>query len=1193
MEPDRTTDSPETTGLLNQPSAVYSTPLESRNLWSPFCLRRLALSLFACVYLKVAIALSLLAWYSSKHQGICRVHPTDHYFWQYAPTAAFTLMSTLWAQVDYRARLMMPWILMAHEAQIADRSVLLDYISPNIVTALAKSVKGQDFQVALALSGTLLNKLLIIVSTGLFTYASVNVTLAPTATEGGRTFSSSGFNTSLIRQLPVARVFGIESLNMSYPFGTTELYASEIPPSRTGNSTVDNSAQVNIFSAYADCEIAHLLSEPSYMAVDAGMYQYDEPDGSEVEVYDGGGYDITDAQGNTHIYTVLPYLVASGESVGSVLIDANLSSKSCSFISAHGSELGLPHPIADTSPGLTCNDSDYRFVFGLLFSDDQSPFLVCKPGYKLQTANMTYLYHVSPEAGRWAIGDLYNDRSLDALTTQNISDAFFTTIKGINKTQVLGSLAPDGDSRSLHDPDVLKETFTNLYESTTAQIANRHLLTNSHEECKVMETQAQNRLQLRGYAFWITEVTLMSLTVISVALSHVFKPSVTSRDPGSITGIATILARSEGLADSLHDSGLTTLKTLHHTFSGDRFHTKAIATSSNPTEAFGIHRDTISDAEKAETALGKQSNVTWYYPFIVTALGRLCIIVVAVLIIATLEAVYLFSSRHDGFATFTNYQYKEYAWRLIPATVLVLYGLFYSALDFELKTFQPFLDLKRGSAKGSTSINENYLGLVGFHGLLTAARRKHCCLVATFMGTLSTQFLTIIVAGLFTAQNAVRERPIQLQQLDHFDMGTFSDVDRVNYQTTGMMAATLVLDERMDLPRWTYDSLVIPAMGIPTHLSHQNSYQTISITVPATRAVANCTQIQPSKVSFSNSTNATIVYFDSISPCGNGSIKPITIDSTVIQEIVPGEFAFWNDRSGDIYHCPEYLVVAGNMKHTNSSWKPLALYCEPYIETLDASIELTYPDLFQVRTSTPILDESTRRFATTAEIPGIGNNLFAPYTTNSETLSKNIVGTYDTVFDYKIQLPNNVTVDGFFGTILEQGTPITALTTNISQLASAVEDMYPRVVAQVMNLNRVTAPDPIPRNGTARLANQLRLTQNAVPTRILQALLAVMALSTAATFALGSLEHVLPKNPRSIAAVASLLAGSSVLEARVIPPGSEWCGDRELERLGLFKGLRFSMGWWGNSDADERGQGERERFGIDVGIAEWHEVRNE
>lgn len=373
-------------------------------------------------------------------------------------------------------------------------------------------------------------------------------------------------------------------------------------------------------------------------------------------------------------------------------------------------------------------------------------------------------------------------------------------------------------------------------------------------------------------------------------------------------------------------------------------------------------------------------------------------------------------------------------------------------------------------------------------------------------------------------------------------------------------------------------------MSLPTQQDHQNDYESIHVTIPAMRGVANCTEIHATNVSVANKTHQITVDFKSLSPCGNDTALSTTIDGTDLS----GNFAFWNDRSGDINHCPEYLVVAGNLDHMSSSWEPLALHCKPYLETIDARVELSYPDLLEIRTSAPSLNESSRRFSTTAEIPGIGKNLLAPYTLNSRSRSglAQTVGTHYAMADIKIQLPNG-TVDGLFGTIIQQGESLASLTTDTERLTSAVENTYRRVVVQAMNFNRVAA-EPVVRSGTARLPNQLRLAQNGASTRALQALLAVMALSAMSTLALGSAKHVLPKNPRGIAAMASLLAGSSILEKNAIPPGSEWCGDEELRQSGLFKDFQFSMGWWQSGHEDSRKHGEQARFGIDVGTAEWY-----
>lgn len=101
-----------------------------------------------------------------------------------------------------------------------------------------------------------------------------------------------------------------------------------------------------------------------------------------------------------------------------------------------------------------------------------------------------------------------------------------------------------------------------------------------------------------------------------------------------------------------------------------------------------------------------------------------------------------------------------------------------------------------------------------------------------------------------------------------------------------------------------------------------------------------------------------------------------------------------------------------------------------------------------------------------------------------------------------------------------------------------------------------------------------------------------MAICAAVTFLLGHTKNVLPKNPRSIAAMASLLAGSHLLDESIITPGSEWLTDEEWKERGLFEGMQFSMGWWmqdeegpeGEQSDSEHWSGEA-RFGIDIGTA--------
>jgi len=92
---------------------------------------------------------------------------------------------------------------------------------------------------------------------------------------------------------------------------------------------------------------------------------------------------------------------------------------------------------------------------------------------------------------------------------------------------------------------------------------------------------------------------------------------------------------------------------------------------------------------------------------------------------------------------------------------------------------------------------------------------------------------------------------------------------------------------------------------------------------------------------------------------------------------------------------------------------------------------------------------------------------------------------------------------------------------------------------------------------------------------------------------------VLMHNPCSIAGMVILLAGSEMVERKIIPKGAEWMKEENWKQKGIFEGWLFSLGYWeervvkdknARSGGVEREDGEdtevRKRFGIDVGRAE-------
>ena len=60
-----------------------------------------------------------------------------------------------------------------------------------------------------------------------------------------------------------------------------------------------------------------------------------------------------------------------------------------------------------------------------------------------------------------------------------------------------------------------------------------------------------------------------------------------------------------------------------------------------------------------------------------------------------------------------------------------------------------------------------------------------------------------------------------------------------------------------------------------------------------------------------------------------------------------------------------------------------------------------------------------------------------------------------------------------------------------------------------------------------------------------------------------------------------------MIEEDVIPPGSEWCNDKELESKSIFGGRRFTLGWWDIVESDDPEEVKRS-FRIDMTLGDAH-----
>jgi hypothetical protein len=139
----------------------------------------------------------------------------------------FTVAAAFWTQVDYRTRQMQPWEEMAKGPQPAAKSLFLDYVSSNPVICFFRSLKNRHWPVTAVLLGSLLIKVLIVVSTGLFFLNHVMTPQSIPATMVEE-FKVNNFNSSSADDTAGLIYTGILLGEIDYPPGTNAEYAVEL-----------------------------------------------------------------------------------------------------------------------------------------------------------------------------------------------------------------------------------------------------------------------------------------------------------------------------------------------------------------------------------------------------------------------------------------------------------------------------------------------------------------------------------------------------------------------------------------------------------------------------------------------------------------------------------------------------------------------------------------------------------------------------------------------------------------------------------------------------------------------------------------------------------------------------------------------------------------------------------------------------
>lgn len=1169
----------------------HDTPNQS-SMWAPRILHWTSLTAFGLLFIVALSALEILQYFSRKHDGIAQADAKDYYLWTYGPTAGIfyvssidceallthflvlSIIGALWSQVEYRMKQVKPWQVLRHGPSEATSSILLDYISPWNVISLFRSIKARHYTVALTILATLLIRLLIVFSTGLLLLQPIVVQDVPTRLVASDRFSSDGFMTKSIDGTAVLTVSGAELLNLTLPNGTTRDYAyqSFSAPKALLAPILTMTGFVDTFTADLDCHPASLLR---YHSACIGQCEY----------Y-GRHLQLAAADCVTEDFQAFKESASWPNS-----FEASISTVKC-----------LDSPSQEDNRRLVLAAGNFSSIPEANFTGNESlPFagLVCKPLYEISQRNVSLssiatlegidlssnsVSHPLPGVTPWTITTAV--LSSMNLTSSLISDwsrasAGYDPLISLDTFFIqLNMTAPQQNASSFLNETLLYDVARRTFRSLAVQIAKQYLTTVAADEFVGSSDINENRLCVHKLSLRAMEATLAVLIVITGVIVINRPRHVAARDPGSIVGISSILSSSTTFVDMFSMVDFASVEKLKKILSGRRFKNTLRVESTVLT--FGIEDTSGSDPTKMQ-AKRDFDRLEWWRPFSVTSVARAFVLVCPIALIAVLEVTYQVSHRYNGIADVSPDSYIHYSWVYVPAVVMLGIRAIFDTVDFTARVFQPYCTLRRRSARPERSIFVDYLAKTSIHAFYEGLSKHHFGVVCTSAIMFMAPFLMIVTSGLFTSEHVYQITPVTIDRLDWFNASALSSSAPIT--TKADLVSSLLMETNLDYPGGTLNGLAFPTVALPASVRAAGPSNTLQTRLPALRGVLNCSLVPAEKILMVrlDSSGFFLIGVDLGAQCADGGEtvsgpngQPYNISYTTAMAEGVNNGSYFGLFNFNLFHtgdCPPFMACYGQANGTSLD-NVNVMTCIPQVEQVDVDTTFSLPD-YHI-TSAAVDEASASSFVQDTSL--LDNRDIRSAVQDSINTNEYY---YDNVFSVLVHGSRKI-----------QGTAIMDFmgAGNAGRISAALSNLFSIVSAQIFNFDvRISSPPStalsndttsLAINGTLRSMGRTRLQQSLTSTRILDGLLAAMIICVALSFLLMSTDKILPLNPCSIAARASLLAGSQMLNPKsgLLPPGSEWCDDRYLRARFAHEGKTFSLRWW---EADVTKYGGQMNYRID------------
>lgn len=1160
----------ETDPAKDYPS-TYEFELDDDNasnakLYTPFFLRTWVFVAFAFTFAAMLIAVEVMYQFSNRGWGLSTQSPSMHYIWTYGPTLFLSIISCFWGQVEYRVKQLMPWKAMTKGPVPAEDILTLDYVSPWNVSVLVMAAKAKHVAVVLAILGSLLIKLAIIFSAGLLSLKSHRYFEGGTQMHLKDTFLtfSSSFNYSNIQ--PVVAVIGASQYGLSFPPGTTDVYTTQ-SFAADHDITDEGSilgANVYVFAADLKCQPGTILSVSAAQCTGRSSTNSCETVGYNVTVTAGTAYSGTCTTNSSQI---------------SVSVDDPSDQYYGSVSSANCMERQ--------------NDERLTFITGheyISYSEGagnaiKSTAVICQPSYTLCKSPVSLFLngsvsHVQMMNGSCSsIPGVFGSTLSDAILSmvESASDSSLSLFR-VNKEgysgsqvnidtffQLMNTTTMPSNLTAFNNVTYLATSARHLFASLSAQVAKANYMTTSEMPLLGIVVAHQQRLYVREVSLRLLESIFAMLIAIALVTLLVRPSSSTPSDVSKIAGMAIVLSRSPRVATILQGLGSGNKAGIKKRLAGRTCHT-LIANESSP--AFRL--TTTCDGDYADEAVSADS-VDWWRPMSMSIWSRVGLAFLPLALIAILESVYQSSARHNGLADVDEAGDYIYAWTYLPVFAMVLVQIGYELVHFNTRLFQPFDTLRQSPATAERSIHVNYVSSITPFAMWKACFREHYAVVISGLTMIIAPLLVVVISGLYQPGCIEKYIPAKISLNDTIDNSVAWTNANSSTSNRAQTVSTLIAEANMSYVSWTYDGFVLPRLNSAAFLSTEfggnSTANTTSVRVrmPGYSASMNCEFTFPNVTTNFNQSGPS--YVDIAVPvpegCGDedGHNNYWYVGNRSLTEgSADYGIAYIPKNISVSPNCPQVAFVYGqgtiNSQASVAAWNLSAAYCSPSVYTAMVNATFTMPG-FAIQSVEPDM--------TTMQIVARG-------------------GRGNATLDVETWFPRcDWGADSFFGGLTPGRSGIAwedlLGEANFTTFSNAVDDLYAIMYSQWLNVyGRTNAPSSAKSlDALVMDPTRTRLMQSAISTRIMEGLLAALALSIVAAYFLLDTRKVLPFNPCSIAATSALLADSDILKN--VPEGAEWYSEKELVSKRIFSDYLFSLGWF-------EGVGGGRKFGIHVGNGE-------